>query len=319
MQMSSGEVDRVAGTPTKGRATRVLAEVLRRASARQWVRGAIEAAHEALHDPLAGLPDGAIPADLERAIERDQLELHYQPVVELASGQIRGLEALARWRHPPEGLVEARRFVPSAERGGQIATLGRWALRTACHQAATWSARRVGERPMRIGVNLSGAQLREPGLAAEVEAVLRDSEFEPACLLIEITETVLMEDTAASVARLESLKELGVELAIDDFGAGHSSLRYLRRFPLDALKVDRFFVDGLGGPNEEPALVRAIVDLAEIFELRLVAEGIERPEQRARLLELGCELGQGFEISPPLPVAEADALLERDGLLAGLP
>jgi EAL domain-containing protein (putative c-di-GMP-specific phosphodiesterase class I) len=168
-----------------------------------------------------------------------------------------------------------------------------------------------------MGINISGVQLREPGLVQEVSDALAESQLEATGLTLEITETSLMESFDDAIEEIDALKALGVDLAIDDFGTGYSSLRYLRRLPLDVMKIEKSFVGGIGRPDEEPALLRAIVDLANIFGLRVVAEGIERPEQRARLLELGCELGQGHLLAEPLDAAAADALLFRVGLLGG--
>jgi diguanylate cyclase (GGDEF)-like protein len=255
--------------------------------------------------------------DLKRALGRDELMLVYQPVFSLRSGAVAGVEALVRWRHPTRGLVMPRRFVPLAEESGLIGDLGRWVLRAACHQGALWRAKYPGHPGLRIAVNVSGMQLQEPGLVDEVAEALSASQLEAAGLTIEITETALMESFDAAIEQLDALKALGVDLAIDDFGTGYSSLRYLRRMPLDNLKIEKSFIDGVGRSDDEPALLRAIIDLAEIFGLNVVAEGIERQEQRERLLELGCELGQGHLLAEPLDAAGADALLFRVGLLGG--
>jgi len=212
-------------------------------------------------------------------------------------------------------VVLPGRFISLAEESGQIHALGRWVLREACRRGALWRAKYPAHHELEIDVNLSATQLREEDLVSEVAKALRTSELEPSALTLEITETALMEDLAAASTRLEELKELGVRLAIDDFGSGYSSLRYLRRFPLDFLKIDRSFVSEIGSPGEELELLRAIVDLGSIFGLRVVAEGIEQPAQRDLLAELGCELGQGHLLSPPLEVAEADSLLLQRGIV----
>jgi diguanylate cyclase (GGDEF)-like protein len=258
-----------------------------------------------------------LEVDLKRALERDELAVVYQPIFSLVDGTVTGVEALVRWHHPTRGIVLPESFVPLAEESGLITELGRWVLRKACHQGALWRAKYPGHPGLGIGVNISGAQLREPGLVQEVAEALAQSQLDATGLTIEITETALMESFDRAIVQIDALKELGVDLAIDDFGTGYSSLRYLRRLPLDVMKIEKSFVDGIGRPDEEPALLRAIVDLAEIFGLRVVAEGIERPEQRQRLLELGCELGQGHLLSEPLDAADADALLLRVGLLGG--
>jgi len=258
-----------------------------------------------------------LEVDLKRAIEREELLLAYQPIFNLRSQSVVGLEALVRWRHPTRGLVKPDRFVPLAEESGQIIALGRWVLRTAAHQAALWRARYPGFPSLQVAVNISGAQLAEDGLRAEVAEALELSQLDPGGLVLEITETILMDDIDAAVKRLGDLKDLGVDLAIDDFGSGYSSLTSLRRFPLNSLKIERHFVAGIGSDDEEPALLRAIVDLAEIFDLDPVAEGIERRDQGERLLELGCELGQGNLLSKPLSAGDADALLLKAGLMQG--
>jgi diguanylate cyclase (GGDEF)-like protein len=257
--------------------------------------------------------------DLTRAIEGDQLELHFQPIFDLRARQVSALETLVRWRHPERGLITPSTFIPLAEETGRVIELGQWVLSAACHQGALWRAKYPAYPELQVCVNLSGVELQEPGLARNVEAALRASQLEPSGLVLEITETVLMDDTEASVRRLENLKELGVRVVMDDFGTGYSSLRYLNRFPLDGLKIERSFTTQVGGPAEESELVRAIADLGAIFGLGVVAEGVERPDQPARLLELGCDYGQGFHLSRPLPATDADALLFRSGLLGPEP
>jgi len=255
--------------------------------------------------------------DLKGALERQELAVFYQPIFSLSTGAVAGIEALVRWRHPTRGLVMPERFVPLAEESGMIGELGRWVLNTACHQAALWRAKYPGHPGLRIAVNVSGLQLREPGFVEEVAEALAAAQLESAGLTLEITETALMESFDDAIAQLDALKALGVELSIDDFGTGYSSLRYLRRLPLDKLKIEQSFVESIDAADDEPALLRAIVDLAEIFGLTVIAEGIERPEQRERLLALGCELGQGHLLSPAVDPTEADALLFEVGLLGG--
>ena len=247
--------------------------------------------------------------DLARALQRDELAVHYQPIFDLRAGGIVGLEALVRWRHPGRGLVLPSEFIPLAEETGQVLELGRWVLERACSQAARWRAENPA-RGLEIAVNLSGAQLRAPQLVEEVGEALRSAELEPSSLLVEITETALIRDTAISAAALDGLRTLGVRIAMDDFGTGYSSLHYLNSFPVDTMKLAKVFVDEVGGSGgREPAMARAIVGLAEAFELRLIAEGIERADQVPALLELGCELGQGNHLSPALEGGQAGALL----------
>jgi diguanylate cyclase (GGDEF)-like protein len=260
-----------------------------------------------------------LEVDLKRALEREELAVVYQPIFSLVSGSVTGVEALVRWHHPTRGVVLPESFVPLAEESGLIGELGRWVLRKACHQGALWRAKYPGHPGLGIGVNISGAQLREPGLVREVSDALAESQLDATGLTLEITETALMESFEEAIEEVDALKSLGVGLAIDDFGTGYSSLRYLRRLPLDVMKIEKSFVGGIGWPGEEPELLRAIIDLANIFGLRVVAEGIERPEQRERLLELGCELGQGHLLGEPLDADGTDALLLRAGLLDSAP
>jgi diguanylate cyclase (GGDEF)-like protein len=248
-----------------------------------------------------------VEADLRRAIERDELVLHYQPLVELSSGRVAGLEALLRWQHPRRGLVMPFEFIPLAEETRLIGELGRWALREACRQAAQWRDDPHTGRPW-VSVNLSGLQLLDDGLDADVAVALADAGLDPSGLVLEITETVLVQDVAAAVERLENLRALGVSIAIDDFGTGYSSLRYIRRFPADILKIAKPFVDGLHDETDA-AIVHTIIALADSLGLRTVAEGIEESEQLERLCDLGCELGQGYLFARPLTSDAATALL----------
>jgi diguanylate cyclase (GGDEF)-like protein len=248
-----------------------------------------------------------IEADLRRAIERDELVLHYQPIVELASGRVVGLEALVRWAHPRRGLVMPFEFIPLAEETRLIVDIGRWVVQEACRQAAQWRDDPQTGRPW-VSLNLSGLQLLDDGLDAEVAAALVKSGLDPAGLTLEITETVLVQDVAAAVDRLERLRALGVSIAIDDFGTGYSSLRYIRRFPADVLKIAKPFVDGLHDETDA-ALVRTIIALADSLGLRTVAEGVEDPEQLVRLCDLGCTLGQGYLFARPLAPEDVTGLL----------
>ena len=247
-----------------------------------------------------------LEADLQRALERGGLEVHYQPIVELAGGRIVGVEALVRLRHPERGLVPPGVFIPLAEETGLILPIGRFVLREACRQVAIWQAEAApSSPPLSLSVNLSGRQLQQPGTAAEVADAVEAAGLAPGSLTLELTETVLMQDTETAVVRLEELRRLNVRLAIDDFGTGYSSLRYLQQLPIDVLKVAKPFVDGLGSGADEGAVAGAIVDLARALELDTVAEGIEHEQQARRLLELGCQLGQGFHFARPM---DADAL-----------
>jgi diguanylate cyclase (GGDEF)-like protein/PAS domain S-box-containing protein len=242
---------------------------------------------------------------LRRAPERGELRALYQPIVRLADGAMIAAEALVRWVHPERGFLEASQFVPMAEETGIIVPIGGWVLAEACRQAASWLGN--GQAPA-VSVNLSARQLNRADLVDTVDAALSSSGLLPDRLWLEITESVLMEDADAAVAELERLRALGVHLSVDDFGTGYSSLAYLRRFPVDALKVDRSFVAGLGEDPEDSAIVEAVVSMAHSLGLSVVAEGVETEEQLARLRDLGCESAQGFYFAAPVPSSALDPL-----------
>jgi diguanylate cyclase (GGDEF)-like protein len=250
-----------------------------------------------------------LEVDLQRALDRAEMCVHYQPIIEMATAQVVGLEALVRWRHPVRGMIQPNDFVPLAEETGQIHRLGQWVLEQAVRDALAWNSGIRADTPVRVGVNLSARQLQEHTLVGQIAAVLSDTAFPAELLVLEITETVLMQDLEGTVGKLQELKRLGVALSVDDFGTGYSSLQYLRRFPLDSLKIAKSFVDGVGGPSQDAAVARAIIELGTSFQLRVVAEGIERREQHARLIELGCTYGQGFLYSRPVPADQVEQLL----------
>src|SRR4051794_8319049 len=247
-----------------------------------------------------------LEVDLQRALDRGEMVVHYQPIIELGSNRITALEALVRWHHPVRGMIQPNEFIPLAEETGQIHRLGQWVLERAISDACAWNRELM---PVAIGVNLSARQLQEPMLVPQIAAALADGGLDPDRLVLEITETVLMHDLEETVVKLKELKRLGLRLSVDDFGTGYSSLQYLRRFPLDSLKIAKSFVDGLGGPSQDAAVARAIIELGTSFQLRVVAEGIERREQHAHLLELGCTHGQGFLYSRPVPADQIERLL----------
>ncbi len=250
----------------------------------------------------------ALEGDLRRAIERGDLVLRYQPLIALEDGRVARVEALARWSHPARGPVPPAVFIPLAEETGLIRPLGRWVLAETCRQAHTWQARHGARAPV-VCVNLSAREFQEPGLVTEVGAALCGTGLEPAGLELEITEGVLMGDAPGTLATLWQLRDLGVSLAIDDFGTGYSSLTYLKRFPVDTLKIDRTFVDGLELGGDNTTIVKAIIGLAHALGLEVVAEGVETVGQAAAVRALGCTLGQGYHFARPLPVPEIDALL----------
>src|SRR3954451_1924226 len=253
-----------------------------------------------------------LEGDLERALDRAEMVVHSQPIIELGSTRIIALEALVRWHHPIRGMIQPNEFIPLAEETGQIHRLGQWVLERAISDACAWNRELM---PVAIGVNLSARQLQEPMLVPQIAAALADSGLAPDQLVLEITETVLMHDLEETVVKLQELKKLGVCLSVDDFGTGYSSLQYLRRFPLDSLKIAKSFVDGVGGPSQDAAVARAIIELGTSFQLRVVAEGIERPEQHSHLIDLGCTHGQGFFYSRPVPGDQVDRLLTTGPLI----
>ncbi|MGH2735578.1 MAG: putative bifunctional diguanylate cyclase/phosphodiesterase [Actinomycetota bacterium] len=237
---------------------------------------------------------------LQRAIERGELELHYQPIVSLAEQSVNALEALVRWRHPERGLIPPGEFIPVAEESGLIGALGRWVLKEACKQARFLQDLFPSSPRLTMSVNLSVKQLSQAGLIEEVAGAIADSGIDPSTLVLEITESVLVSDRDTTIERLNDLKRLGVRLAVDDFGTGYSSLSYLSRFPVDALKIDRSFVNQLGRGTESSALAAAIVRIGETLNLHTVAEGIETPDQLEVLQGLGCSFGQGFLFARPM-------------------
>ncbi len=251
-------------------------------------------------------------ADLRDAVQAGQMVVHYQPLVDLASGRARGVEALVRWAHPQRGLLLPGAFMGLAEETGAIVGIGHHVLHTACAQMARWHREETALAGAEVSVNLSPQQLSDPGLLDDVTAALRGSGLPPDRVVLELTEGMLVHDDAQAVERLRALKRLGVRLAIDDFGTGYSSLGYLRRFPVDVLKIDRAFVEELGGQGD-PSLVRAILQLGDNLRLTTVAEGVEREEQVVALRGLGCVTAQGWLFAP------AVAARELPGLLAALP
>ncbi|HEX5164936.1 MAG TPA: EAL domain-containing protein, partial [Thermomicrobiales bacterium] len=255
--------------------------------------------------------------DLRRALDLNELALHFQPVVNLGDGSLAGFEALLRWYHPKRGWIAPDVFVPVAEETGLIVPVGSWALREACRQMRAWQDVWPEAARLSISVNLSGRQFKEPGLADDVARVLRETGLTPSCLNLEITETIMMADEEGTSAVLRQLEQLGVTLAIDDFGTGYSSLGTLRHFPVNTLKIDRSFVDGLGAESDDSVIVSGVIGLAHGLGLRVVAEGVETTDQLARLHELGCDLGQGYYFSRPLPPDEVFAVRYR--LTAGWP
>jgi diguanylate cyclase (GGDEF)-like protein/PAS domain S-box-containing protein len=258
---------------------------------------------------IAALERLDLEGDLRRAIERGEFAVHYQPQLELSTGRIAGWEALVRWMHPERGPILPAAFLSVAEETGLIVQIGRLVLEEACRQATEWQEQHPTETPLKMSVNISAKQLQRPDeLVEEVIRILEQTELAPGSLVLEITESMLMGDAEQNVDVLRRLKDLSIGIAVDDFGTGYSNLAYLKRFPVDMLKVDKSFVDGLGENPEATAIVEAVVSLARAMGMQTVAEGIETTGQADLLRALGCELGQGYYFSQPLPAHEANAL-----------
>ena len=270
-------------------------------------KGRLEVFEPVMH---AALKKGAdLESDLRLAVDRDEFVLRYQPIVELGSGRINGFEALVRWIHPQLGMVPPLDFIPLAEETGLIVPIGTWVLEEACRHGADWNRRRAAGEPLSISVNLSARQLEQPQLSQLVADVLAATGLAGRQLTLELTESLLIDDVETTVARLGQLKALGVRLAIDDFGTGYSSLAYLRRFPIDILKIDKLFVDAVATETPETSLTGAIVHLARTMHLSTVAEGIESVGQCGPLRDSGCQFGQGYYFAKPLTSIEAETLL----------
>jgi diguanylate cyclase (GGDEF)-like protein/PAS domain S-box-containing protein len=245
--------------------------------------------------------------DLRTAIENQELELNYQPIVELETNRVTGMEALIRWNHPKHGLILPDKFIPIAEDANLIVPIGIWVLEEACRQASCWINQYGGEWDLSITVNLSIRQFQQSNLFKLVAETLARTALPPEYLILEITETLMIQNTEAMIEKLQRLKDLGIRLAIDDFGTGYSSLSYLHRFPVDILKIDKSFIEKVCQGKEGTAVARAIIMMGESLNLRVIAEGVENAEQASALKRLGCESGQGYHFSRPL---DRDAMTE---------
>jgi EAL domain-containing protein (putative c-di-GMP-specific phosphodiesterase class I) len=252
--------------------------------------------------------------ELERAIGEGQFELHYQPIVDLETEEIAGVEALVRWNHPREGQLAPMDFTPLAEQTGAIVRIGRWVLEEACRQAGTWDRQRTAGRPLHVCVNLSPRQLDDPRLVADVRAALDGGRLSPEQLVLELTESLLVDDVERTRLRLQKLKAIGVRLAVDDFGTGYSALSYLQRFPLDILKIDRSFIDAMEDGNDQSNIVQALIELGGTLDLDVVAEGIEQPNQLAELRRMRPGYGQGFLFARPLTADALTVLMAEDAV-----
>jgi diguanylate cyclase (GGDEF)-like protein len=248
--------------------------------------------------------------ELRHAIDRDELELFYQPIVSLHDGGVAGVEALVRWRHPERGLLPPIEFVPLAEESGLIIALGEWVLRAACRQFAQWYREDDHGLPLGASVNVSPRQFADPQFPAAVAKALRDTQLDPSRLALEITETALMEDSDVPGMVLEQLKAQGTRLVLDDFGTGYSSLSYLQRLPVDVLKLDRSFIAPLGDKTEDAQIVAGVVQMAKALKLAVVAEGVETLDQLTALQRLGCDLAQGYFFARPTEAQAMTALLD---------
>ena len=249
----------------------------------------------------------ALISDLHRAIEHHEFSLHYQPQVSLKSGDVIGLEALIRWHHPERGLVSPAEFIPVAEESGLIVPIGHWVLDEACRQARVWQE--GGLPKMRIAVNISARQFRQGAIVEAVALTLANSGLDPDWLELEVTESALMDDVESAIETMQRLRELGVHLAIDDFGTGYSSMSYLRRFPVDHLKIAAEFIRDLTAEGQDSAIAKAIIDMGHSLQMKVIAEGVETDQQLRCLIEEGCDEKQGFFFSRPLPAKELEALI----------
>ena len=272
-------------------------------------RDRIEFYAAGMHAEVADL--AALEADLRRALQREEFVLHYQPVMDVNTGQTTGVEALVRWQHPERGLLNPMEFIPVAERTGLIVPLGEWVLRSACAQYRAW--REAGLDPERLAVNFSARQFRDPSLFDMIAEILEDTVFDPRRLQIEITEQTAMDEADSTLAIFGELKILGVQIALDDFGTGHSSLAYLRRFPVDVIKIDRSFVSDVTSDPDDAAITSTIIAMAHTLGLKVIAEGIETQEQLDFLREKQCDEFQGYLFSRPIPAEEIATMLRQEG------
>jgi EAL domain-containing protein (putative c-di-GMP-specific phosphodiesterase class I) len=249
-----------------------------------------------------------LETDLRTAIERREFCAYYQPIVDLSTMRLAGFEALMRWNHPQRGLVPPGEFIPVCEDTGLIVPVTLWMLRESCSQLARWN-KAFPETPLMMSVNLSGKHFMQNDLVEQIRDVLSETRINPANLKLELTESAVMENAERVILMLRELKKLGVQLSIDDFGTGYSSLSYLHRFPIDTLKIDRSFVSEMETGSENGEIVRTIVSLAKTLRMNVVAEGIESIHQIHQLQILGCEFGQGFLFSRPVPLGDAEKLI----------
>ena len=258
----------------------------------------------------------ALKTSLRYALERDELQVYYQPQLDLETGKIIGAEALLRWEHPERGLVSPIKFIPLAEETGLILPIGEWVLKTACQQTRHWQ--KMGYPNFKIAVNLSGRQFQQLDLRHRLVKILTETGLRPEYLELELTESMLVENTDVAIRRLQALKALGVEIAIDDFGTGYSSLSYLQQFPFDTLKIDRCFIRNIQDNPSQAAITQAIIEMANTLNLKLVAEGVETDAELSFVVQHHCHQMQGYLFSKPLPVKDFESLLFSGKSLAGV-
>jgi diguanylate cyclase (GGDEF)-like protein/PAS domain S-box-containing protein len=250
-----------------------------------------------------------LESELRQALERDELEVFYQPIMHLEHGRIAGFEALLRWQHPERGMISPAEFIPVAEDTELIIPIGNWVLRKACRQLREWQTSHPSHPPLTISVNLSGKQFKQPDLVEQIKQTLYQTKLDPRCLRLEITESMVMEDAEGATAMLRQLRSINVQISIDDFGTGYSSLSYLHRFPVNILKIDQSFVGRMSMDEESMGIVETVITLAQKLKMDVVAEGIETDEQRQKLIALNCPYGQGYLFSPPVSAADAEAIV----------
>jgi len=288
--------------------------VLRNADLALYRAKADGRARHAVFDPsmeARALERLEVETDLRHALDRDELRVYFQPVVDLDSGTVNELEALVRWERPGYGIVSPMAFIPIAEETGLIVPIGQWVLEEACRWAQRWQPFSAVGKPLVVSVNLSARQFQHPELLTDIERALRETGLDPRHLKLEITESVVMQDAQATIDTLQALKALGIRVAIDDFGTGYSSLSYLKRLPVDTLKIDRSFVNGLGLDTQDTAIVDSVVALARTLQLSVTGEGVETAAQARHLRQLGCDRGQGFLYARPLPPEDMERLLSE--------
>ena len=250
-----------------------------------------------------------LETELRLALERDEFSVFYQPIMQIATNQLIGFEALVRWFHPQRGLVMPGEFIPIAEETGLIVPLGEWILRESCRQVREWQRRFPANGDLTISVNLSCKQFMQFDLVERISNILRETELEPRFLRLEVTESHVMENSDMAITIMNNLRDLGVQLSIDDFGTGYSSLSYLQRLPINYLKIDRSFINLMNSNHENGEIVRTIVMLAKNLNMKVIAEGIETEEQALKLINLDCQFGQGYFYSKPTNAANAENIL----------